>query len=128
MGDRAAARAQRVGLTIDTGHLLLGGADPTEMLRRFRGRVAHVHLKDVRLGVLRQAIADGADMLECWRRHVFCELGAGDVELEAFATELAYYDGWIVVEQDWVPAEGEEAAQVAAQARNRRWLRERLGA
>jgi hypothetical protein len=33
-----------------------------------------------------------------------------------------------VVEQDWVPAEGEEAAQVAAQARNRRWLRERLGA
>ena len=118
-----------VGLVIDTGHLLLGGSDPTDALQRFRTRVSHVHLKDVRMDVLRRAIADGADMPECWRRHVFCQLGAGDVDLDAFASELEAggYRGWIVVEQDWVPAPGEEDAQLAAQVDNRRWLRERLG-
>jgi inosose dehydratase len=118
-----------VGLVIDTGHLLLGGSDPTEALRRHRERVTHVHLKDVNLDVLRGAIADGADMPECWRRHIFCRLGAGDVDLEAFASALedAAYRGWIVVEQDWVPAPGEAEGQFAAQAGNRRWLRDRLG-
>ena len=38
------------------------------------------------------------------------------------------YDGWLVVEQDWLPTPGEDAAaQIAAQARNRRWLAEHAG-
>ncbi|HKA03855.1 MAG TPA: TIM barrel protein, partial [Acidimicrobiales bacterium] len=32
---------------LDTGHLTLGGADPLEFARAARGRVDHVHLKDV---------------------------------------------------------------------------------
>jgi len=118
-----------VGLVIDTGHLLLGGSDPTEALRRFGERVTHIHLKDVNLDVLRGVIADGADMPEAWRRHVFCRLGDGDVDLEAFAAELetAGYRGWIVVEQDWVPAPGETSGQWQAQVENRAWLRRRLG-
>ena len=118
-----------VGLVIDTGHLLLGGSDPTDALRRFGERVTHIHLKDVNLEVLRGAIADGADMPECWRRHIFCQLGAGDVDLEAFATELeaAGYRGWIVVEQDWVPVPSEIEGQWQAQVENRAWLRQRLG-
>ena len=76
-----------VGLVIDTGHLLLGGTDPTEALRRFGSRVTHIHLKDVNLDVLRGAIADGADMPGVLAAAHFCQLGSGDVDLEAFASE-----------------------------------------
>ena len=59
-------------------------------------------MKDVRLDVLR----DAADWDEAWRGGVFCELGTGDVDLEGFFAELDGYDGWLVVEQDWVPRPG----------------------
>jgi inosose dehydratase len=58
---------------------------------------------------------------------VFVELGAGDVDLPAFfaAVESVGYSGWLVVEQDRIPAPDEDASDaIAAQARNRGWLRE----
>jgi inosose dehydratase len=119
-----------VSIVLDTGHLALGGGDPTQALRDWRTRVDHVHVKDVRLDVLRGVIADRADMPEAWRRGVFCELGSGDVDLTAFFAELARsgYSGWLVVEQDWVPAPGGNAIEAfESQVRNRRWLRERAG-
>jgi sugar phosphate isomerase/epimerase len=58
----------------------------------------------------------------------FCELGTGDVDLEGFFAALDGYEGWLVVEQDWVPAPGEAAEEhVQAQVRNRRWLEEHAG-
>jgi inosose dehydratase len=113
-----------VGLLLDTGHLTAGGGDPTRGLRDWRERIDHVHLKDVRLDLLRTA----TDWGEAWRRGVFCELGSGDVDLEAFLAELVDYSGWVVVEQDWVPQPDDSVAEVmAAQLRNREWLRSRLG-
>jgi inosose dehydratase len=108
-------------LLLDTGHLTLADGDPVQALRNWRDRIGHVHVKDVRLGALRGA----ADMLEIWRRGVFCELGSGDVDLDAFLAELVGggYDGWLVVEQDRIPAPDEDPAEAAeAQARNRHWL------
>ena len=117
-----------VGLLVDTGHLLLGGCDPVQALRDWRDRVNHVHLKDVQMEILREAIADRADMPEVWRRGVFCELGAGDVDLDAFITELRGFSGWLVIEQDWVPGPDDDAARaIEAQARNRAWLVEHAG-
>lgn len=113
-----------VGLLLDTGHLTAGGGDATRGLRDWRDRVEHVHVKDVRLDVLRSA--PGWDA--AWRGGVFCELGAGEVDLEAFFAELRGYSGWVVVEQDWAPAPGESVAgQAAAQARNRQWLTDHAG-
>jgi len=95
-----------VPLLLDSGHLAAAGGDPVASLREWRDRINHVHLKDARAGA-------------------FCELGTGEVELEAFLRELDGYDGWLVVEQDWVPQPGEDAAaQIEAQVRNRRWLAE----
>jgi inosose dehydratase len=119
-----------VGLLLDTGHLALGGGDPTEALRDWGERINHVHIKDVRNDVLASVIADGADMPEAWRRGVFCELGTGDVDLERFFGELARsgYSGWLVVEQDMVPQSPQDAAEAeAAQVRNRDWLTEHAG-
>lgn len=116
-----------VGLLLDTGHLALGGGDPTEALRDWGQRINHVHVKDVRNDVLASVIADGADMPEAWRRGVFCELGTGDVDLEGFFAELARsgYSDWLVVEQDMVPQSPHDAAEAeASQVRNRAWLKE----
>lgn len=119
-----------VALLLDTGHLALGGGDPVQGLRDWRDRIEHVHVKDYRRDVLERVLADRADMEEAWRRGVFCELGAGEVDFDAFFRELAAggYAGWVVVEQDRIPRPDEDAADAAdAQARNRRWLADRFG-
>ena len=119
-----------VGVLVDTGHLLLGGGDPVQALRDWGARVNYVHVKDVRLRVLHAVVEERADMIEAWRRGIFCELGAGDVPLEDFFTALreSAYTGWVVVEQDRIPRPDEELRESAeAQVRNRRWLREHAG-
>ena len=98
-----------VPLLLDTGHLTAAGGDAVTAVREWGSRINHVHLKDVREGV-------------------FCELGAGDVDLAGVVAGLDGYAGWLVVERDWIPKPGEEPdAQIEAQARNRRWLREHAG-
>jgi inosose dehydratase len=119
-----------VGLLLDTGHLRLGGGDPTTALRDWGSRINHIHIKDVHDEVLAGVIADAADMPEAWRRGVFCELGTGDVDLDSFFAELARsdYSGWLVVEQDMVPQSPQDAAAAeASQVRNRAWLAEHAG-
>jgi len=119
-----------VGLLLDTGHLRLGGGDPTTALREWGSRINHIHIKDVHDEVLAGVIADAADMPEAWRRGVFCELGTGDVDLDSFFAELSRsdYSGWLVVEQDMVPRSPRDAADAAAsQVRNRAWLAEHAG-
>ena len=119
-----------VGLLVDTGHFLLGGTDPIQALRDWGDRVNYVHVKDVRLDVVRDVVAEQADVLEGWRRGMFSELGAGDVDLRAFFNALrdVGYEGWIVVEQDRIPREDELLRESAdAQVRNREWLRANVG-
>jgi inosose dehydratase len=119
-----------LGLLLDTGHLALGGGDPVQGLRDWSERINHLHVKDYKRSILESVIADRAGMEEAWRRRVFCELGTGDVDLPAFFAELAKvdYSGWLVVEQDLIPAPDEDASEaIAAQGRNRRWLTEVAG-
>jgi inosose dehydratase len=119
-----------IGLLADTGHLLLGGNDPIDAVRSWGPRTNYVHIKDVRLDVLASVVRDGADALEAWRRGIFCELGAGDVDLDGFfsALEDTGYAGWIVVEQDRILRDDEPLDEaVEAQIRNRQWLRTHRG-
>ena len=119
-----------VPLLLDTGHLHVGGGDARQAVSDWGGRVNHVHVKDVRAGVLAAVVRERADMLDAWRRGLFCELGTGDVPLVEFFARLreSPYRGWIVVEQDRILRPGEELAEAAeAQARNRAWLREVTG-
>jgi inosose dehydratase len=99
-----------VDLVLDTGHLFAAGGDPARAMREWADRIVHVHLKDVTAGT-------------------FCELGRGDVDLEAFLAALADsgYDRWLVVEQDRILEPGEGITEAAAaQQRNRRWLERHL--
>jgi inosose dehydratase len=91
-----------VALCLDTGHLLLGGTDPARLAREAPARIAHVHLKDVRLPVAVELRAGTATLLEATRRGLFCPLGAGGAPVADTVLALAGsgYRGWYVIEQD----------------------------
>jgi inosose dehydratase len=117
-----------VALLLDSGHLLVAGGDPVTALRDWRQRIGAIHVKDVRLDVLVTVKDERADTLTAWRRGLFCALGEGDVDLDAFCAALGDYDGWVVVEQDRVLEDGAafDGAR-AEQIANREWLREHAG-
>ena len=111
-----------VGLCLETGHMLLGGGDPVAMLTGFGDRVNHVHLKDARLPVMAQIIADEAPVTEIWTREAFCALGDGDLDTDAVLDGLRRisFGGWLVVEQDILPRSAERFARAAAEQRHNR--------
>ncbi|MFF1881473.1 TIM barrel protein [Pseudarthrobacter sp. NPDC058196] len=94
-----------VGLTLDTGHLILGGGDPLESLGLWGERINHVHIKDARADVLRAVVRDKGDMRDVWAGKAFVPLGDGDLDVEGFMDGLVRtgYDGWLVLEQDSIP-------------------------
>ena len=117
-----------VGMCLDTGHALFGGADPLELLDTYAGCVRHVHVKDCDLSVLRQVASSGGGLMEAWDRGVFCQLGLGTTGLDGFveALKARAWEGWVVIEQDRFlkPADTPEAL-LALHTANRRWLAER---
>jgi inosose dehydratase len=117
-----------LGLCFDTGHTAFGGGDPLALLRQARELVNHVHFKDVDLGLLARLHQEGKGLEDAWAAGVFCALGTGGAHVDECLEELrgAGYDGWIVVEQDRVLADGEPFDVVLEAAEhNRAWLRER---
>jgi inosose dehydratase len=87
---------------LDTGHLLIGGYDPAQFARDARGRVAHVHLKDVR-GDVADRVRRGALTIQSGVGHgLFRPLGDGDAPIAETVDvlEAAAYSGWYVLEQD----------------------------
>lgn len=115
-----------VGLTLDTGHLILGGGDPLEGLDRWGGRVNHLHLKDARRSVLDGVVRGKGDLRTLWAGKAFVPLGTGDLDVAGFVEAVlgAGYAGWLEVEQDTIPdpADPPGAAQ-ADQVHNREVLR-----
>jgi inosose dehydratase len=75
----------RIGFCPDTAHLVAGGGDPVDLVRRYADRIVYVHLKDFTA-----------------EPFAFLPLGQGDLDFGAILDELegAGYDGWITVELD----------------------------
>ncbi|MBB2890076.1 sugar phosphate isomerase/epimerase family protein [Flexivirga oryzae] len=96
----------RIGLCLDTGHILVGGGDPVAIARSWTSRIRHTHLKDVR-AELAEAVRTGTiSYTEAVSRGMYVPLGRGDVDLGAIidALESHDYDGWYVLEQDTILA------------------------
>ena len=113
---------KRVGLVLDTGHIIYGGGDPMSVLNAHRSRVWHVHFKDCDTNVAEKARERGQGYLEAVRAQLFCELGKGVVDFAAITDTLkgSGYNGWIVVEQDVFPGYGSPKQSAA---RSRAFLR-----
>ena len=82
----------------DVAHLLAGGVNPAEAIRKYPQRIRHVHLKDFAPNPF-----------------AFLPLGAGTVDLVDVLRALneANYEGWAVVELDGYDGDPKEAAEIS---------------
>jgi inosose dehydratase len=98
--------AKYVHLCYDTGHFVFTGADPVAMLKKYVNRVGHVHLKDVRLPVLKRTHKENLSFLTAVREGAFTVPGDGDFDFTPVFDLLAQadYTGWLLVEAEQDPA------------------------
>jgi inosose dehydratase len=91
-----------VALCLDTGHLLIGGTDPLDVVGRAPGRIAHVHLKDVDAALAARVRSGELSYTQAVRAGIYRRLGLGDVDVKGIVAGLtaAGYTGWYVMEQD----------------------------
>ena len=121
--DRILAESD-IPLCLDTGHLLVAGADPVAVARAANGRITHAHFKDVDAGLARRVRRGELRYRDAVARGLYRPLGEGDVDVAGVVGLLraAGYTGWYVLEQDVVleeePAEGEGPARAAARSVN----------
>jgi len=98
-----AATGPSVHLLLDTGHATFAGADPASLARRYRARISHVHVKDVRADVMAKARRERQSFLDAVIAGVFTVPGDGCVDYPAVFRELPGYAGWVVVEAEQDP-------------------------
>lgn len=91
-----------VGLCVDTGHSVIAGIDPVELIETHGPRINHFHLKDVNLARLETLRAEKANFEQMVARDVFAPLGQGGVDFIGVAAtlEAVGFDGCATVEQD----------------------------
>jgi inosose dehydratase len=108
-----------IDITLDTGHLIVGGGDPVQAVSRWSGRINHLHLKDARSAVISAALESGAGMIEVWSQRVFVPIGDGDLNVAGVVSALKQsgYSGWAVVEQDIIAGPEDSFADMLADQR-----------
>lgn len=116
----------RVWLCYDTGHFTFAGEDPVAVLKKYADRVGHVHLKDMRLPVVKQARDEGWSFLQAVRNGAFTVPGDGGVQFDEVFRVLAAsgYQGWLLVEAEQDPAKA-DPLEYAMKART--FIHERTG-
>jgi inosose dehydratase len=108
----------RVSLCLDTGHLVIAGANPVEIARFARERIGHVHLKDVDARMAARVRSREIGYRDAVARGLYRALGDGDADLAAVVRllESAGYDGWYVLEQDTVLDANDDGSTLADRA------------
>jgi sugar phosphate isomerase/epimerase len=108
MLDIIADRAPDMGLELDVHWIQRGGKDPVATIRKYRDRVAMIHLKDYRIGQVPAeaftALAEG-DVPTFMRAFTdvvqFAEVGEGNLDFGAIIDEALASDAeYLLVEQD----------------------------
>jgi inosose dehydratase len=99
----------KVKLLFDTGHLVYSeGSEKAmlEVLKNYEGRIAHVHLKDIRPENVKKVIAEKLSFLDGVRLGTFTVPGDGFIDFSPVFDELERqnYEGWMVVEAEQDPA------------------------
>jgi len=115
-----------VGLLYDTGHLVFSGEDHLAILKKYIGRIKHVHLKNIRFDMLERAKKEKWSFLQAVRNGTFTVPGDGGMDFTpVFETlKAAGYKGWWVVEAEQDPAKA-NPLEYALIARN--YIREKAG-
>ena len=97
--------SEKVGICIDTGHMVYAGIDPILYYRANATRVKYFHFKDIDPAVHARALQHSIPFLEAVKQNVFCPMGKGVVEWASLASVLkdTNYHGSANVEQDIDP-------------------------
>ncbi|MCG8572456.1 MAG: myo-inosose-2 dehydratase [Spirochaetes bacterium] len=103
----AETNPEYVHLLFDSGHFAFSGEDPVKALEKHAGRVAHVHLKDVRPDVVEKVKSEKMSFLQAVRAGAFTVPGDGNIDFPAIFKILdgINYQGWMVVEAEQDPAQ-----------------------
>ena len=108
-----------IALTLDTGHLLIGGHDVVALTAAAADRIAHAHLKDVRADLAAQVQKGEITYTAAVAAGMYVPLGTGDVDLAGILGTLQNggYQGWYVMEQDTILSGPEQAEAALADVR-----------
>lgn len=122
----ASTDPEYVFLCYDTGHFTFAGEDPLAVLKKYVGRVGHVHLKDMRADVVSRVAPEGWSFLQAVRNGAFTVPGDGCVDFDPIIKLLseAGYEGWLLVEAEQDPAKA-NPLEYAIKARS--YIREHTG-
>jgi inosose dehydratase len=118
-----------VYLLYDSGHILYSEgtvASCTDLLKKYIGRIAHVHLKDVRQAVVDQVKEMKLSFLDGVRAGTFTVPGDGCIDFAPLfqILEEGDYEGWMVVEAEQDPA---KANPLEYALKARKYIRENAG-
>jgi inosose dehydratase len=97
---------ESLGLLLDSGHLTYAGGDSLAVIAKHGKRIVHVHAKDVRASVLKDAKNRDLSFLDSVLNGVFTVPGDGSIDYLAIFKGLKALDycGWIVVEAEQDPS------------------------
>ena len=101
-----AQTGEELKLLLDTGHAALAGMDPGAVATRHAARIRHLHLKNVRPPVAREAIEKDRSFLDAVRAGVFTVPGDAEGGIDFMPVLRAVagrYEGWLVIEAEQDP-------------------------
>lgn len=95
-----------VFLCYDCGHFYFNGDDHLLVLNKFKTRIGHVHLKDIRPNILKKVKQQKLSFLDAVKAGVFTVPSDGVIDFKPILKELKEinYQGWLVVEAEQDPA------------------------
>ncbi|MBI4924101.1 MAG: myo-inosose-2 dehydratase [Devosia nanyangense] len=94
-----------IPLLLDAGHLAFAGGDVLRAIDHHHARIKHVHVKDVRMDVIRGLDRTKQSFLDAVALGAFTVPGDGSLDFGAIVQKLADYgyEGWFVVEAEQDP-------------------------
>ena len=101
-----AQTGEELKLLLDTGHAALAGMDPGAVAARHAARIRHLHLKNVRPPVAREAIEKDRSFLDAVRAGAFTVPGDAEGGIDFMPVLRAVagrYEGWLVIEAEQDP-------------------------
>jgi inosose dehydratase len=94
-----------IPLLLDAGHLAFAGGDVLAAIDKHHKRISHVHVKDVRMDVIKDLDWKKQSFLDAVALGAFTVPGDGSLDFGAIVRKFADhgYEGWFVVEAEQDP-------------------------
>ena len=124
--DMLMEKTKNMKLLFDTGHLTYAGANAFNVLKKHGKRVGHVHLKNIRPEIIKEAHNKHYDFFTAVSKGVFNIPGDGGIDYGPIFNHLKElgYQGWMVVEAEQDPA---KANPFEYASRARKYIKTMIG-